>query len=220
MKKIAFLASCALAAGISTSASAVTFTSVPYAFDDVVPGSTVINFDDPLPAGFSISGGTIQSGTSAAHAAPGVLPGVYETTKYLSGNPNDSATITSTTGYRNVSIYWGSIDDYNTITFLDKLGNTIDSFTGSDITDQIPATANGNQLAAETNRRVYFLAEATDPAIYGVRFESRSPAFETDNVSFSGAVPEPSTWAMMILGFGVAGVQLRNRRSARRLVAA
>jgi choice-of-anchor C domain-containing protein len=35
-----------------------------------------------------------------------------------------------------------------------------------------------------------------------------------DNVSISGAVPEPATWAMMILGFGVVGASLRTRRRA------
>jgi choice-of-anchor C domain-containing protein len=35
-----------------------------------------------------------------------------------------------------------------------------------------------------------------------------------DNVSISGAVPEPATWAMMIVGFGVVGASLRNRRRA------
>jgi hypothetical protein len=28
------------------------------------------------------------------------------------------------------------------------------------------------------------------------------------------AVPEPGTWAMMILGFGIAGASLRRRRAA------
>jgi hypothetical protein len=31
---------------------------------------------------------------------------------------------------------------------------------------------------------------------------------------FTAAIPEPSTWAMMIAGFGLAGVGLRRRRSA------
>jgi choice-of-anchor C domain-containing protein len=35
-----------------------------------------------------------------------------------------------------------------------------------------------------------------------------------DNVSIFGAVPEPATWAMMIVGFGVVGASLRNRRRA------
>lgn len=35
-----------------------------------------------------------------------------------------------------------------------------------------------------------------------------------DNVSVSGVVPEPATWAMMIMGFGLAGATLRRRRTA------
>jgi hypothetical protein len=34
-----------------------------------------------------------------------------------------------------------------------------------------------------------------------------------DNVSVSGAVPEPATWALMIGGFGMAGATLRRRRA-------
>lgn len=33
-----------------------------------------------------------------------------------------------------------------------------------------------------------------------------------DNVSVSGAVPEPATWGMMILGFGAAGSMIRRRK--------
>lgn len=33
-------------------------------------------------------------------------------------------------------------------------------------------------------------------------------------ISTAAAVPEPATWAMMILGFGVAGAALRSRRCA------
>ncbi len=39
--------------------------------------------------------------------------------------------------------------------------------------------------------------------------------FVLDDMSFSGgAVPEPATWAMMILGFGAVGSLLRRRRTA------
>lgn len=40
----------------------------------------------------------------------------------------------------------------------------------------------------------------------------------TDPVN--GAVPEPATWGMMLVGFGAAGAALRRRRSADRLAAA
>lgn len=37
--------------------------------------------------------------------------------------------------------------------------------------------------------------------------------FTLDDVSFNGAaVPEPATWALMIMGFGTAGAMLRRRR--------
>jgi hypothetical protein len=48
-------------------------------------------------------------------------------------------------------------------------------------------------------------------------------SFALDNFTFdgdavSGAIPEPSTWAMMILGFGAAGSVLRRRRTGRPVV--
>lgn len=41
---------------------------------------------------------------------------------------------------------------------------------------------------------------------------STAADFAIDNVTMS-AVPEPATWALMIGGFGLAGMQLRRRRS-------
>jgi hypothetical protein len=39
------------------------------------------------------------------------------------------------------------------------------------------------------------------------------------SATFSGAVPEPGTWALMIMGFGGAGAMLRSRRRALSLAA-
>ena len=39
------------------------------------------------------------------------------------------------------------------------------------------------------------------------------PVADNLNLSSSGAVPEPATWAMMILGFGAAGSMIRRRRA-------
>ena len=36
-----------------------------------------------------------------------------------------------------------------------------------------------------------------------------------DNVSLTGTVPEPATWALAIIGFGIAGTSLRRQRAAR-----
>lgn len=40
-----------------------------------------------------------------------------------------------------------------------------------------------------------------------------------DNLSVSGSVPEPATWALMILGFGAVGGAMRRRSAVRTAVA-
>lgn len=42
----------------------------------------------------------------------------------------------------------------------------------------------------------------------------------TLRINFFSAVPEPGTWAMMLIGFGALGFQLRRRSTPRRLPAA
>lgn len=37
--------------------------------------------------------------------------------------------------------------------------------------------------------------------------------FALDNLSFASAVPEPSTWAMLFLGFGAIGLMMRRRQA-------
>ena len=44
--------------------------------------------------------------------------------------------------------------------------------------------------------------------------------FALDNLSFASAVPEPSTWAMLFLGFGAIGLMMRRRQSRGLAVAA
>jgi len=44
--------------------------------------------------------------------------------------------------------------------------------------------------------------------------------FAIDNLSFASAVPEPSTWAMLFLGFGAIGLMMRRRQSRTFAIAA
>jgi hypothetical protein len=46
--------------------------------------------------------------------------------------------------------------------------------------------------------------------------DSRDDGFKLKSIVVNNAVPEPSTWAMMLLGFGVAGVALRKGRKVAR----
>jgi len=203
------LTGAALCCFASTSAfAAVTVASTDFGFAPPAGADALVDFDSALPSSFSLSGGSVRNVDDSLGAFPAIAPNVKESSYYLSANAGDAATLMSTQGYREVSLYWGSIDSYNTISLLDELGNAFQSYTGADII----AAANGNQFVSETNRRVTFATNGLTSAIYGLKFESSSPAFEVDNIAFSGAVPEPTTWAMMIVGIGLVGGAMRRRQ--------
>jgi hypothetical protein len=54
-----------------------------------------------------------------------------------------------------------------------------------------------------------FASLGLDPGTYVY-----SSGLDTVTVNIGGAVPEPSTWAMMLLGFGALGVAMRRRNAA------
>lgn len=107
-----------------------------------------------------------------------------------------------------IGLYWGSIDNYNTITITDAGGNTT-AINSS--TFPILDPANGDRgLAGSAYVNIF-----DSFAITGVTFSSSQKAFEFDNVALAGAVPEASTWAMMILGFlGLGFLGYRKTRSS------
>ena len=163
---------------------------------------------DVTPAGFSAivgtgTGYTLQSNSNDLGAQPAYSDG----SRYLAVQGGGTATLQSTSSFDSVSWFMGSIDDYNTVSILDRLGGVIASFTGVDLSNPYPA--DGNQSISATNRRITFTREASDPIIGGISFASSKNSAEVDNVVF--AVPEPATWIFMLLGFGVVGVSMRAR---------
>lgn len=54
----------------------------------------------------------------------------------------------------------------------------------------------------------FTLVTFTTPTVGG-----SNDQFGIDNVTVGGAVPEPATWAMMILGMGVVGYAMRRKKS-------
>jgi len=161
---------------------------------------------DSIPAGFSAITGmgyTLQSGSNSA----GAQPAYSDNSRYLAVQGGGTATLQSTSSFDSVSWFMGSIDAYNTVSILDRLGGVIASYTGIDLSKPFPA--DGNQSISVTNRRLTFVRQASDPIIGGIRFASSNNSAEVDNVVF--AVPEPATWIFMLLGFGVVGVSMRAR---------
>ena len=104
-----------------------------------------------------------------------------------------------------IGLYWGSIDTYNAITIADGTGtHTVDSAHFS-----VLNPANGDQgLFGSAYVNIFDSSN-----IISVAFSSDKKAFEFDNLTLA-AVPEASTWAMMILGFLGLGF-LGYRRSSK-----
>lgn len=216
---LAKLATTAAMLAIASPALAVTvITNAPGAPDPGAPaGTTVVaDFSSALAAGVSnaTSGSVVTvSGTiSGQYAQPAP---VSPLNAYQAIQGNGVSTFTFTNALSVFSFYWGSIDTYNKIEFLRGDGSLVQAFTGA----AFAAPANGNQSASATNRRVTFGFTGAE-AVKKVRF-SNSPqtnAFEIDTLAIA-AVPEPATWAMMILGFGLIGGAMRSRKTVTTKVA-
>ncbi len=68
-------------------------------------------------------------------------------------------------------------------------------------------------LSGPTNGAVAFRYFVTDGGVFGDN--SNYVAIDSVSIGPAAAAPEPSTWLMMILGIGVAGLQLRRRTRSR-----
>lgn len=110
---------------------------------------------------------------------------------------------------------------------LSFLAGTIDAYNS--VTLSFVDTANNNQVSQATysgsefggigqDGRVTFDTGSSSFLISAVNFASTDYSFELDSIA--SAAPEPGTWAMMILGFGLAGAGLRSRRRRGKLALA
>jgi len=200
------LAAVALAALTTTASAAVNFTT-PNAYDNngVGPGESIVwDFDSIADsAHFTFAGGQYAMSSPGWVAAP-----TNDNTNFGAAEPGANAVFSAKSGFelKSLSFYLGSLDTYNTLSFFDN-GTLVQSFTGTQLAQGV---ANGDQTSGDTNRRFFF---TFDSPVNQVVFSSTAPAFEFDTFAAAiSAVPEPQTWAMMILGFGMIGFMLRSNR--------
>lgn len=203
----------------SPAAAVITVTSQLGNPDPGAPSgfTTVVTFDAPSAPGIvnTVFGNVVTSAAnvSGQRAAPaGTAPGgIYQSVG--SFTPNTSSSTFDFSGYltgSNVltgfSLYWGSVDATNFIDFINIDGVVVQSFAGN----QLPVF-NGNQTSQASNPRVTFNISGLD-RINKVRMRATSNAFEYDTLAVStGPMPEPSSWAMLITGFGLVGAAMRRR---------
>ncbi|KAB8042082.1 Npun_F0296 family exosortase-dependent surface protein [Janthinobacterium aquaticum] len=209
MKLLPSMAFLALAAAAGAASAVPTFTSGGTALAGEglvtsVAGATTIDFNDNIiPANYS--GATIFSGTTGNHAA---LPN--DTSPYMSAgissNQSSPVIATFTGGLSYFGFYMGSPDKYNSVqyNFSDQSSITM---TGT----QLAALA-GNPANGDRSLGMYINAFASQGQnITSVKFISTGNAFETDNHALISAVPEPGTYAMLLVGLGLMGFMLRRK---------
>jgi hypothetical protein len=186
-------------------------------------------YGSTLPFGSFLDGGASFSGSGVVmnNGGQGSL-GLYATpfgdaTNYMAVLGGGSEAIAYSGLKDSFGLYWGSVDAYNSLTFYagDVLVATI---SGADLGSSV--SANGGQGDYGSNAYVWITAL---PQFDRVVAASSSNAFEFDNViaglapRFTGAVaavPEPSTWAMLLIGFAGLGYgALRRKRTPVSIVA-
>lgn len=207
MKK-ALLTAAALVAftGLAgTANAAVTLTSTPGTDPYSGPPPT-FDFESPAP----ITGGEVRTDSPDGIAAqPYGSTGAYWTVGPSDGTPG-FLNLSSFASISQISFIWGSVDAYNTLEVIDRLGNVLETFTGADAA----VNPNGDQTLPVTNPLAFLTITGADQFnIGGLRLSSSQNAFETDNFAIQAAVPEPGTWALMLLGFGFIGASLRSRKN-------
>jgi hypothetical protein len=202
-----FAAAAVLVAGIGSSVAqagyiTTTFTS---GMTTQVEGATTYDFNSGAkPAGYSGDGWVLPESVAGMAAAP-----AGDSTPYLSvAFPHSSGleTFTAAAGqdYNYFGLYWGSIDDYNWLSFYN--GSTLlGTVTGNDV---IKAGAQlGDQTAPGSNRYVNFFLN--DMSFDRIVFGTSGYAFESDNHAYA-QVPEPGMLALAFAAMG--GLFLMRRR--------
>ena len=132
------------------------------------------------------------------------------------------ATITFANTVTSFDIYWGSIDGNGNNNNSLVLNVASDTITGDDLVSMGLTNGAGNQFDIFDNQ--WFRISDTNP-FTSFTASSTTNAFEFDmagpSVTQTSGVPEPSTWAMMLIGFAGLGYAAFHRRkdSAPRVMA-
>ncbi len=189
---------CALAAP----AAAATFTFTPGGSAPTAGYNVINTFTSDaglVGVGFQIK--TPPADGDGAPPASSTFPG----SSYLSVLGDGFATYTFGPGVTAFQFDWGSVDSYNTLTFVTSIsGETV--IPGSDFI----SPSDGNQSADSTNGLFTAMAGMGE-TFTSVTWSSSRNSFEVDNLAIA-AVPEPGTWMMMMIGFGMIGATARYRR--------
>jgi len=198
------------------------FAAVSLAFCANAASATVLTFDDAFhtlgdlgnPADFYSSDGVAVGGEylgvigGNGNGNPGGW-GLEGTDGSAFLGCNDGNSCSPTFGFANpvqdVSLDLGLANAWSA-TF------TVSGYLNGVLIDSVTSTLSDSGKAGGT-WETFSLAGPVNSVVVTERFTQPGFAFGLDNVRFSAAVPEPASWAMLLIGFGTLGALQRRRRA-------
>jgi choice-of-anchor C domain-containing protein len=197
-----------LACGVATSASAVTINNGSFELGAAIPGGSFISvpaLNSTSITGWTVGGGGVDyvgtywqaadgersidlsrlSAGSVAQKIATVIGQTYKVSFFLSGNPDGG--LGQKVAVTSVSGSLPNVETYN-------VG---------------PSNSHSNMLWQPYSYSFRAFDTTSTLTFAGATYTPYGPAL--DNVSIT-AVPEPNTWAMLIVGMGLVGGTVRMRR--------
>jgi len=206
-----------LALGLATSGAAIAGTANDGVFKitatesqltTTVPGA--VTFAPPSDfAGYSgslvtpvatFSGGALNPGGST-NPDTGIDSSIAN---YLAASSGVSETITFNATQKYFGMLWGSVDTSNTVSFFEN-GAPVASYTGAELESNSVALTPWDAPGSFVD----FVADGS--GFNQIVLSENTTFFETANYAVAG-VPEPTAWAMMLLGVGAIGASMRMAR--------
>lgn len=216
-----------LFAGAVALAAATALSGAAQAAKIVAPVSVTVDSGGVAnPTFFAIDNIIDQSGLSKTY-----VPGLTEFEDFVASDPTVTSALgtrwlsASATGAARLTFDFGQAVTLSKLALWDDLSTTISlirmstpelgNFRDLKVTDVLQTQAHAEMFAFQPVTTRYLTFEITGCNVGQVQ---NWPGCGLNEVVFAqgqmAAVPEPASWALMIMGFGAAGALLRRRRAA------